>query len=871
MYHRERSDIATQQRSSWGPLAAPAGHSPAINLAPAKWVWFPSGRCLPNTFILFRRLVELEADPVWIRGWITADSRYCLTVDGVRIQWGPSPCDPRWLEADPVDLSGRLTKGRHVLAVQVLYYGTGDGTYPMGAPGFLAKFDVKMPDGSRRQIVTDRSWHAFLDRAHRPGMYKRWFLRALQEEFDARRHPLGWDQADFREDSAWLPAMELPGKPDQPAIFAGGPEHMLNTSSTPFSAAAKGQELLWPVPRLLARALPLPREELVPVSRMAEAGRVRWLRDPADWFESRVPAAMKIVRQGNLVAEQPSSGDAEFRPSGGRCTVAPTGRQWVLPPTPHGEGIFATFEFHEQMAGFPRVVVDAPADTIVELLFQESHDPHRGPAWLDTHFFQWARLICHAGINTFEAFDYESLRWIQVHVRNASHPVRLLWVGMRRRVYPWPHAAQVDCREPPLKKLFEASLNTLANSCLDTLMDGAGRERQQYSGDGGHQAQTIRYAYGDSRPAVRFLTTFSQGLTVDGYFLDCWPAYDRLVRLAQRQVGATAWGPLLDHGIGFNFDCWNYYWETGDLETLRPIYPRLIAFSEYLQRTVQSDGLLPVEHIGVPSVWMDHDAYRQQRHKQCAFNLYAAAALREALARLAGLFADRLQAQRLRAFSERLLTATVARFWCARRKVFVCNLPWERRERTTRYDDRSLAEAILFDFCPGGLTESATRLLADCPPQLGLSYPANAIWRLRALARVGRQDCVLKDLRTRWAAMESVACNNTLQETWTAVADGTYQYSHCAIAPLQILFSELLGISATAAGFTKYRVAPRLGDLMGLDVTAWTAVGPIKVAADFTGRGHRIAITAPPAGQGVLIVGGNRRRLKPAERIEVTL
>ncbi|EQD30162.1 alpha-L-rhamnosidase N- domain protein, partial [mine drainage metagenome] len=118
---------------------------------------------------------------------------------------------------------GVLTKGRHVLAVQVLYFGTGDGTYPMGSPGLLLRLDLDMLDGSRRRVVTDHSWQTYLDRGHRPGMYKRWFLRALQEDFDARLHPWGWDLPGFEPEAGWLPAMELPGRPDKPAIFAGGP------------------------------------------------------------------------------------------------------------------------------------------------------------------------------------------------------------------------------------------------------------------------------------------------------------------------------------------------------------------------------------------------------------------------------------------------------------------------------------------------------------------------------------------------------------------------------------------------------------------------------------------------------------------------
>ena len=47
---------------------------------------------------------------------------------------------------------------------------------------------------------------------------------------------------------------------------------------------------------------------------------------------------------------------------------------------------------------------------------------------------------------------------------------------------------------------------------------------------------TLSYAKGDFEQAARYLTTDSQGLTKEGYFMDCWPAYDRLNRIAQRQL-----------------------------------------------------------------------------------------------------------------------------------------------------------------------------------------------------------------------------------------------------------------------------------------------------------------------------------------------
>jgi len=85
------------------------------------------------------------------------------------------------------------------------------------------------------------------------------------------------------------------------------------------------------------------------------------------------------------------------------------------------------------------------------------------------------------------------------------------------------------------------------------------RERQQYSGDRAHQLHAVHLVFGETRLPARFLRTWSQGMTEDGYFLDTWPAYDRLARLIERQLDLSGWGPILDHGLEFNFDCLHHF------------------------------------------------------------------------------------------------------------------------------------------------------------------------------------------------------------------------------------------------------------------------------------------------------------------------
>jgi len=801
-----------------------------LDLAPARWLWYPSRRCLPNTVVLFRRTFRVAGAVRSARGWLLGDSRYRLYLNGERQQFGPAPADPRYAEADPVDFTGLLQEGANTVGAEVLFYGLGDGTWPIGKPGFIFRLDIEYADGRREQLFSDEAWQAHLCRAWPPGKHKRWYLRAFQEDFDARRYPGGWARPSFTPGEHWLPAMELDAPADQTALASSFRDYLLESSAD----ATRTQ--------LRARTVPPLLEELVPVQQLVNSFYVDWRRPPEEFFECLPPGAYRAVD---------------------RLSARPAGEgQWEV-TLAAGEAAVLTFAFAEQIVGFPYFTIDAPAGAIIELMVQEGHDAQRRIV-MNNHFHSWSRFTCREGNNRFECFDFESLRWLQLHIRNAERPVIISAVGVRRRRYPWPQAPQVRCSDAAIQRVWDAALNTLHNAAQETLVDGMGRERQQYSGDIGHALHALFYAFGDTRLPARFVNTYSQGLTKDGFFLDCWPAYDRLARLAERQLDLTPWGPLLDHGVGFNFDSWYYYFYTGDLEPLREVYPRLLIFARYLAELRSDDGLLPVVDIGVPTVWIDHDAYRQQRHKQCAFNLYAAAMFRHALAPLARVFEDAATAAEAEGLGAALLQAAQGRFWSASRGLFVVNLPWLEEEGAPRYCDRSTATALLYDQCPDGQSEASLQLLVDQPPELGLSYPANSNWRMWALADKGRIDVVQREWREKWAAMVSVQQNNTIQENWVVQPDSNSQWSHCPVAPLFLAFMGIAGLQPLEPGFSRVLVRPQPGELEEVELTGHTVRGPIRFRSEGRRGDRRIALELPEGVAGIL-------ELPASESIELPL
>lgn len=767
--------------------------STALDLSPAKWIWYPAGRTLQNTFVLFRKDIVLDKKPHKAIGWILADSRYRLFVNGKRIQWGPAPSDPRWQEADPIDLTAFLTEGKNVIAVEVCFFGSGDGTHPMGKPGFILNLDM-----DQEKLVTDASWDCFLAKSWRPGQYKRWFLRSLQEEFDARLYPYGWDTSDFKPDENWTKAI---------LVSQDGKEPSVCNSSSEYVWEIFGDKQLSEIRK---RSIPTMREFDFHVTTLEESMWIHWKRPAEDYFDLLVSDAFETIDKP--ITRSLGDGEWEISPQGNYAAAL-------------------TFSFPEQGVGWPHFTIDAPEGTIVELLVHEAHQKG-GPALINSHFNSWSRFICKEGINHFETFDFESFRWLQLHIRNFNRPIKIASVGMRRRIYPWKSEPTIVISDDTIQHVVNAAVNTLFNCAQETLVDGMARERQQYSGDGSHQLHAVIQTLGDITLPYRFVNTFSQGLSIDGYFMDSWPAWDRLARTVERQMHLTGWGPILDHSIGFCFDAFHYYMYTGDLQGLKEVYPRLLSFFSYLYKlTDKSEHLVPVENLGMCSVYIDHEAYKQTKHKQLALNLYIVAMCRNALSTLCQAFGDTQKADEINQYAADILQGCIQKFWDKEQQVYVNNLPWKDEEGEIRYCDRSLATALIFDLCPNGETAKALNLLEQSPVEMGVSYPCNAVWPLWALVKYRKINTVLSDLREKWGNMSSVWANNTLQEFWQAYPDEGSQWSHCAMYPLIALNQGIAGVYPLKPGCERIKMEPQLGDLEHIRFDVQTLKGAIQFSA----------------------------------------
>ena len=92
-------------------------------------------------------------------------------------------------------------------------------------------------------------------------------------------------------------------------------------------------------------------------------------------------------------------------------------------------------------------------------------------------------------------------------------------------------------------------------------------------------------------------------------------------------------------------------------------------------------------------------------------------------------------------------------------------------------------------------------------------------------------DIAIREFRTKWANLESVLKNNTLQEGWTVEADTNAEWSHCPISPLYMLYMGILGLHPDKPGFEEMTVWPQLDTIELLNVNAQTVKGPVFFSA----------------------------------------
>jgi len=169
----------------------------------ASWIWGGEEESPRNEWRCFRGRFEAPAAlEGLVKLHVTADSRYVLFVNGIRVGRGPVRSWPKEQFYDTYDIAHLLRPGTsNTFAALVLHFGVSNFYYLRGRGGLIAEVEA----GGTTLAATDGEWRTERLGGQRANSPRMACQQAFAEVLDARELEEGWIEPAFN-DRAWARA-----------------------------------------------------------------------------------------------------------------------------------------------------------------------------------------------------------------------------------------------------------------------------------------------------------------------------------------------------------------------------------------------------------------------------------------------------------------------------------------------------------------------------------------------------------------------------------------------------------------------------------------------------------------------------------------
>lgn len=177
----------------------------------AQWISTMESQSTVNTWLLYRKTVDLAEIPAMVKANIAADSKYWLWINDKLVVFegglkrGPTPEDTYF---DEVDIADHLKKGKNVVSILLCYFGKdGFSHKSSGRAGLL--FDCQA-DGLT--ILSDKTWKCAIGQAWQVAgaPFPNFRLSESSLLYDARKDVGNWQAVNY--DEKWMPSAAELGK-----------------------------------------------------------------------------------------------------------------------------------------------------------------------------------------------------------------------------------------------------------------------------------------------------------------------------------------------------------------------------------------------------------------------------------------------------------------------------------------------------------------------------------------------------------------------------------------------------------------------------------------------------------------------------------
>ncbi len=437
------------------------------------------------------------------------------------------------------------------------------------------------------------------------------------------------------------------------------------------------------------------------------------------------------------------------------------------------------------------------------------------------------QYVQRAGAQSFLAYGFLGFRYLQVDSPGEALTTRSIAAYARHAAMPDDNAATFDSTDATLNAVWSLARRSALYGTQEQFIDTPTREKGQFLRDAYNISWTTMRAFGDRTMTRQALEDFASSQP------RYWPD-GRVNALDPTSQGAR---DIPDYTEIFPEWVMRYYEDTGDLGTLRAMYPVMVNISDYLARYVDPrTGLItnlaggsPDYQYGIvdwpPAMRYGYDmntVVRTAVNELAVDGFDQVAAAAQALGRPA----TELQLQRTRAIA---LTGAINAHLTRPDGIYLDGL---EADGSPSHHASQIANsyAIAYGIVPA--SRSAT--VASYVARLGISQgPMTAETLLRALHDSGRDAALVRDVTDTthpgWGYI--VAHGGTFTwESWTpSDAEGDSMSHGWGSTVLVDIQQYLLGVTPSAPGYSSVQVKPPSGGLSAASGTVPTEHGPLRV------------------------------------------
>lgn len=765
----------------------------------SRWIWGDDTRYEENHWLNIRRVFHISKVCQQTKFLISVDTDYILWLNGKFVNMGQFSDLPKEKHYDILDVTKFLSPGKNVLAVLAYYQGVGTAKYAKGKAGLI----FSLCNGTNT-IVSNSLCSVRTSIAYQNGPMPL-VTKQLGPTicYNASRDD-GWHAVDY-DDSKWPAAIELAGPTD------GYWESLLPR----------------PLPKLLLRHI---RGTVV------DCGNLR------------------VTKTGGTVAMEMSLTELISESSSALASAAAVNNMTdccLDPPSAIYDGRFILFDLGEENAGYFEIELDATAGTIVDIAHGEHiYDGRVRCRIKDRNFAD--RYICGTGRQKFLMIRRLGCRYIELHLKNFSSPVKIYNVGLLQASYPIKTKTSFVCSDPLHEKIARVALKTALLCMHEHYEDTPWREQALYAMDARNQALCGYYLFGNyDFPAVS-LRLLGKTMSQDGYLDICSPSNVPITIPSFSMVWISA---VRDHLL-----------YSGDIEITREFWPQIKFMLDKYLSEIDNSGLMATprgQRYWNFYEWseallgedIDNGHYNLDLLHHSCLNLFLVEALNAAW-QLSQYIEDS-DGLRFKNAAEKLQLEI--------RKLYLDNnfmllSDCVQDSHSSGYSQLTQAMALCWDIFPPHDAEIGRRKLLNnkmlVPATLSmLSYVYNALAKDSNTCG----EAVLENIKSIWGHMIDTG-SMTFWETIKGAADFGGAGSLChgwSIIPIYTYYAHVLGIKPASPGFQKFTIAPAACGLSSADGLVPTPKGLIKTSWQLDGNKYRLTVDFPEVLQPQIDVPGD--------------